>query len=126
MNEINTPEGKTARINISKKWTKQVVKWIPRLQLNCNNWIVQNEGGGIFVCFGDCTLKKFKPDYLWEWIPINSPIGSIYICNPIKGKTIKTFRQAKAQLIIDHWWIDSRGRLIVQGRNVPDSLKAQA
>lgn len=113
-------------ININKKWTRQVVKWIPILRFNSNNWIIQDEDGGIFVCFGDCTLKKFEPDYLWEWIPINSPIGTIHICNPIKSKTIKTFRQAKAQLTIYHWWIDSRGRLIVQDRNTPESLKIQS
>lgn len=126
MNEINTPEGKTARINISKKWTKQVVKWIPRLRFNSNNWIVQDENGSIFVMFGDCKLARPVDTYFYEWFPINPLAHTIHICNPIKGKTIKTFRQAKAQLTVDHWWIDSRGRLIVEDRNTPESLKTQA
>lgn len=113
-------------ININKKWTRQIAGLIPLLRFNSNNWIAQDENGSIFVCFGDCKLARPVDPYFYEWFPIDPQAHTIYICNPIKGKTIKTFRQAKAQLTIDHWWIDSRGRLIVQDRNVPDSLKAQS
>jgi len=121
------PVKKKDKLSTSHKLTYIVKSLINSSRYNALNWLVQDESGDIYILYGDAKLDRSKnTDCLYQWIPFNNSPYMRFICNPIKGKTIKTFRQAKAQLTINHWWIDSRGRLIVQDRNVPDSLKAQA
>lgn len=91
-------------------------------------WIAQDRKGEIYIFTGKPKLvKNYLTDtYYSVWISDFVRYPAFFLCNPIKGQYITTFAHSLAQLGKDNFYLDTRGRLIVEDRNTPNLLKEQA
>ena len=113
---------------IDTKLTRLVKELIKSKYRKNNYWIAQDKNGDIFCHNSKPELYKNltagKNSIIWM-ADFNN-YQAFFICNSIKGKYITNCTHSLAQLGKDNFYLDTRGRLIVESSSLSNLLKEQA